>query len=102
MTSDDDTIDWNTVPPAKMFHLVMQELVDVRNELRQEFRDGMANMKAELKADIANVDGKLSKRIDALSSDFHTLRLEVHQNQITFMKNHESLDNRVTVLEMAA
>ncbi len=102
MTSDDDTIDWNTVPPAKMFHIVLQELVDVRNELRQEFSDGMTNMNAELKADIAKVDGKLSKKIDALSSDFHTLRLEVHQNQTTFIKNHESFENRVTVLEMAA
>jgi hypothetical protein len=98
MPHDDDSIDWNSVPPAKMFHLVMQELVDVRNELRQEFKDGMASMKTELKADIAKLDG----RVGRLESEVHTLRLEVHQNQTTFMANHASLDRRVTALEMAA
>lgn len=87
MADDDDTIDWNTVPPAKMFHIVMQEIADTHKELR---------------GDIANLDKKLTTRIDSIASQLHTLRLEVHQNQTTFISNQTALENRMKVLEMAA
>ncbi len=71
----------------KFLDMLMQEIADVR---------------LELKKDIAHLDQKLTKRIDTLSSDFQTLRIEVHQNQTTFMHNHNVLDTRVTTLETAA
>lgn len=84
MAHDDDTIDWNTVPPAKMFHIVMQELVDTRNELKQEFKSEM---------------NRLEKKIDAVGSDLSTLRLEVHQNHTSFIANNTDLNKRVKKLE---
>lgn len=98
MQDDDDIIDWNTVPPAKMFHIVLQELVDTRAELKGD----IADLRRELKEDIANLDKKLSGRIDSVASELHTLRIEVHQNQSTFISNQTALDKRVKILEMAA
>lgn len=76
----------------------MQEIADVRLELKGD----IAGLKMELKGDIANLDKKLSGRIDSVASQLHTLRLEVHQNQSTFIHNHDALEKRVEVLEMAA
>lgn len=90
MTHDDDTIDWNTVPPAKMFHIVMQEIVDMRNELKQQFKKHISDLKNEL-----------GSRIDSVASELHTLRLEVHQNHSTFIINQQDHGKRITKLEMA-
>ncbi|HVW66737.1 MAG TPA: hypothetical protein VHA78_03305 [Candidatus Peribacteraceae bacterium] len=75
----------------KMLHILLQEIADVRYEL---------------KTDIQNLDQRLSGRIDGLASDvtiiktdLTSLRLEVHQNHLTFIKNHDDLEKRVTVLE---
>lgn len=102
MTYDDDTIDWSTVPPAKMFHLVMQELVDVRNELKQEFKEGIATLDQKLTGRIDRLTQEMVEMKKELKSDIHVLRLEVHQNQIAFMTNHNSLEKRVKVLEVVA
>lgn len=94
MTHDDDTIDWNAVPPAQMFHMAMQEVADTYKTLRD---------------DIVGLDKKLTGKIDALdkkisgvASELHTLRIEVHQNQSAFIANQMTLEGRVTALEMAA
>jgi len=55
MHDDDDTIDWNTVPPAKVFHFLMQGLVDTYNVLKGD----MTDMKMEMKRDIAALGKKL-------------------------------------------
>lgn len=77
-----------------LLRILMQEIVDTRKELKE---------------DIANLDTKLSHRIDSVesrlhsvSSEIHTLRREVHQNQSTFIANQTALESRVKVLEMAA
>ncbi len=98
MTYDDDTIDWNTVPPAKMFHMVMLEIVDSRNELIERMDSRMDSLKAELKGEIAEVKQEVKK----VQSELHTLRLEVHQNHATFIANQTDVEKRVRVLEMAA
>ncbi|MBI5794469.1 hypothetical protein HZA87_05340 [Candidatus Uhrbacteria bacterium] len=69
-----------------MLNILMQEIADVRHELKEE----MAEMRKELKGDIASV-----------ASELHTLRLEVHTNQTTFMRNHADLEKRVVMLETA-
>lgn len=75
----------------RMLGLLMQEIADVRKELKEEM--------AEVKQDIRHVDQRLGERIDSLASEFRAFRIEVHQNQISFMSNHDHLEKRVTVLE---
>lgn len=70
----------------KMFGIIMQEISDVHRELRTD----MLNLHNELKIDIRDVKNEIKG-----------LRFEVHQNQSTFMKNHENLEKRVAVLEGA-
>ncbi|MFH0770153.1 MAG: hypothetical protein V1926_02130 [Candidatus Peregrinibacteria bacterium] len=89
-------------------------VIDLSNkQLLKVLLDEIADVRRELKGDIADLDQKLTKRIDgvghglsknidALSSDFQALRIEVHMNQLTFMKNHEELEQRVVVLEATA
>ena len=88
---EDDGI--GDISNRNMLQILMQEIADVRKELKE---------------DIANLDHKLTQRIDVLSSDVQvlssdvqTLRLEVHQNQTVFLKNHDQLERRVAVLEAA-
>lgn len=95
---DDDTIDWNAVPPAKMFHIVLQELVDTRAELKGD----IADLRTELKGDMADLRTELKGDIAQVKSELHTLRIEVHQNQSTFISNQTALDKRVKILEMAS
>ena len=88
MTAFDD--EDNTVPymdNQRMLKVIFDEIVAVRRELKEE-------------------DQKLSEKIDSLtlevktiSSDLKGLRLQVHQNQTTFIQNQQDLDHRVTVLE---
>lgn len=68
----------------RMLHMIMDEIVDVRNELKEE---------------ISDVRNELGGRIDTLAQDVRSLRLEVHQNHLTFMKNHDDFEKRVTTLE---
>ncbi len=82
---------------AKMFAIIMQEISDVHRELRTD----ILSLRSELKTDIFSLDQKLSKKIDSLSTEVKGLRFEVHQNQSTFIKNHEDLEKRVAVLEGA-
>lgn len=90
---DDESGELSELSNREFLRILMREIVDTRSEL---------------KGDIADVDEKLSNRIDGLeekidtvSSELHTLRLEVHQNHSSFMANHNALEKRVTVLELA-
>lgn len=85
--NDDEFGELPELSNRDLLRILMQEIVDTRKELKE---------------DIANLDTKLSHRIDAVASDLHTLRREVHQNQSTFIANHTALESRVKVLEMAA
>jgi len=85
--------DIGDISNRKMLKILMQEIADVRRELKEDI-SGLGKR-------IDSVDQKLTKRIDTLSSDVQTLRLEVHQNQTAFMKNHDKLERRVAVLEAA-
>lgn len=75
----------------------MQEIVDIRRELKED----ILGLDQKLYRKIEDVDKKLEKRMDALSADFQVLRMEVHQNQATFITNHDALERRVAVLETA-
>ncbi len=81
----------------KMFTIIMDELVGTRRELKED----MAEMKKELKSDILLLQSdvkSLRTDVKTLRTDFGTLRIVVHQNQLTFMKNHDDLEQWVTVL----
>lgn len=95
---DDDTTGLPDLSNRDILRIMMQEIADVY---------------ADLKKDMVDIDGGLTQKIDniasdmqvmkkELKSDIHTLRLEVHQNQTSFMANHTALEKRVTTLEMAA
>lgn len=85
--NDDEFGELPELSNRDLLRILMQEIVDTRNELIER----MNLMKMELKKDVVKV-----------GSDLHTLRLEVHQNQSTFIANHTALERRVKVLEMAA
>lgn len=75
----------------KMLGILMQEIADVRGELK----DDIYELKKELKGDMYEVKDhciRLDGKIDAVAADLRLLRYEVRQNQ-----NH--LDKRVTLLE---
>lgn len=102
MTHDDnESGELLVLSSQEMFRMIMQEIADTNHELSGKI-DG-------LKEDITSLDRKLGKRIDGLdekvnkvASELHTLRLEVHQNQSTFIANQAAMEKRVKVLEMAA
>lgn len=98
MHDDDDTDELPDLTNRELLRVVMQEIADTHLELRGD----IADLRMELKGDIANLDKKLSGRIDSVASEFHTLRLEVHQNQSTFISNQMALEKRVKAVEMAA
>lgn len=94
---NDDTDGVPDLSNRKLLEVLMQEIVDVRRELKQDIADS----RSESKRDIASMDQKFSGKFDALSSSLHLLKLELHQNQSTFILNHADLEQRVTVLEAA-
>jgi hypothetical protein len=88
MIHDDD--EFGELPELsnrEMLRMIMQEIADTNKELSGK---------------IDGVERNLGKRIDALASDVHTLRGEVHRNHSTFIANQTALEKRVKVLEMAA
>jgi hypothetical protein len=91
MQNDDDDDSIGEISNSKMLKILLQEVADVRLELKQD----IASSHTELKQHIVNLD----QRMKMLDSKFDVLRLEVHQNQATFIQNHDSLERRVVVLE---
>jgi archaellum component FlaC len=88
----------------KLLQILMQEIADVRGELKEDSmrQTGMimqeiVDVRSELKEDI----GRLDTKIDGVSKDLHKLKHEINYNYVTFIKNHDDLDKRVTVLELA-
>ena len=106
MMQDDDDDDGNLpdLSNREILRIMMQEIVDVRNELKEEFSSGLQTLDQKLsgKIDALSSDFKtLKSDFKTLRSDFYTLKLEVHQNQSTFIVNHADLEKRVMVLETA-
>ncbi len=67
---------------SKKILMVMQEIVDVRGELKEEIHD--------VKNHIVRLDGK----IDDVAGELRSFRYEARQN-------HNSVDKRITALESA-
>ena len=89
--NDDDGLEY--LSNKKMLDILLQEIADVRYELKNDIR----NLDLKLSKRMDGLDGK----IDVLSSEIATLKIEVHQNQTTFIHNHQELEKRVSVLEAA-
>ena len=103
MMQDDDDDDGNLpdLSNREILRIMMQEIADVRKELKEDI--GALDLKFDRKIDALSADFKVLKSdFKTLRSDFYTLKLEVHQNQSTFILNHTDLEKRVMVLETAA
>lgn len=98
---DDGTDELTDLTNRELLRVLMQEIVDTRNELKQEFKQDIADVDKKLIGIGGRVD-VLEKKIDKVTSELHTLRIEVHHNQSTFIANQTALEKRVKVLEMAA
>ncbi len=72
--------------------LLIREISRVVDGAKEELREDLGGR-------IDNVENSLGNRMDKLETEMGSLHMAVHQNQITFMKNHEDLDKRVEVLE---
>ena len=68
-------------------------------KMLQMLLKGIPLLHKELREDIEKLDQKLGRRIDAVESEVKNLRLEVHQNHISFIINQEECAKRVAVLE---
>ena len=68
--------------------LILQEINDVRRELLKDLGGRMDKLEGEMREMKKELNGKIDG-----------LRMEVHQNQTTFIKNHGDLEKRVTLLE---
>lgn len=98
MHDDDDTDELPDLTNRELLRVVMQEIADTHLELRGD----IADLRTELKGDIADLRTELKGDIAQVKSELHTLRLEVHQNQSTFISNQMALEKRVKAVEMAA
>ncbi len=95
--SDDNDSFYKKLTTKKLLQMLMQEIVDVRRELKEEI--------SELGRKIDHVDRKVDrvdKKVGAVDRKVEELTLKVDQNHITFMHNIDDLDIRVTVLEANA
>ena len=79
----------------EILKVLMQEIADVRGELKQD----IADVRSELKQDIAGVEGRLQRQISTLDIKMNALTVKVDQNFLCFMSNVDELGMRVTVLE---
>lgn len=87
---DDESGELPELSNRELLRVLMQEIADTNHELSEKI-DGLdKSMRKEM------VDMKKE-----LKSDIHTLRLEVHQNHTSFIANHDALEKRVIVLELA-
>jgi hypothetical protein len=89
--TDDEFGDLPELTNRELLRILMGEIVDTRNELKQEFKDELTRVDCRIDA--------LAVNLLTLASEVHTLRLEVHQNQSAFIGNNAALDKRVTTLE---
>ncbi len=83
------------ISKRKMLVVILQTLADMRYELKKD----IANLDRKLSSSLDGVASTLCARIEALASDLHSFRIEMHQNQLMFMNVHDQLERRVTVLE---
>ena len=78
--------------------LLLEEIANVRKEILEELGGRMDKLGGRMGKLEGRMD-KLDGRMDKLEVEFGSLRMEVHQNQVTFMKGHEALEKRVGMLE---
>mgnify|MGYP005665690681 CR=1 FL=1 len=90
MAHKDDSDDFQDMTNKEMLTILMQEIADVRHELKNDI--------AKLDARI----GSLNTRVESISTEVKGLRTELHQNQSTFINAQEDLDKRVSTLEAVA
>jgi len=74
--------------------IVLEEIRNVGREIRGDLGGRIDKVGDRL--------GKVEGSMDKLEKEFGSLRMEVHQNQTTFIKNHEEMEKRVEVLEVSA
>ncbi len=96
----------------EMFKLLMGEMVLLRREvggklddLRTELTGKMTLLKKELILETTDLHRRLVKveeKVTTLGSEFRSFRLQVHNNQLSFMEKHDKLEDRVVVLEGAS
>lgn len=88
---DDASHVFDDMTMAELAKILLEDNANVERNLSGQ----MKAMDVRLGGEI----GKLGGRMDKLENEFGSLRMEVHQNQITFMKSHDVLEKRVEVLE---
>ena len=78
--------------------ILFEEIRDVRKELQEDM--GAMELRLAGRMDRLEVrSDEIVGGMDKLETEFKSLRIEVHQNQTTFIKNHEELEKRFDVLE---
>lgn len=85
----------------RFLEVIMQEIADVRLELKQDIQ----GLRTELKQDIQSLRIDMSSvkaDIKTMKGDVRTLRMEVHQNQLVFMGYMDRTDKRLDKLEAKA
>lgn len=85
----------------RLAKILLQEIADVRLELKGDFHllrgdvTSLRNDVSVLKNDVSILKNGMS----GLKRDFSVLRTEVHQNQISFITNHDDHEKRITRIE---
>ncbi len=74
-----------------LLEILMQEIADVRNELKED----ISGLRNELKTEIQSCN----VNIKDVQKEVRSFRMESHQNQVAFIKNIQDQDRRITVLE---
>ena len=81
---------------GELAKLLLEDGANNRREILEEVKKGNAALEKKLTEAFKNELGDTKK---GWSKKFDGLRMVVHQNQTTLMKNHEKLEKRVGVLE---
>jgi DNA anti-recombination protein RmuC len=98
--SDDKNGNGLDLTNRELLETLMSEIADVRRALKED----IANLDHKLTNRIDKMDSRIDKmdnRIDKMDSKIDNLTIKVDQNHIALIKNTEDLDTRVTKLEVA-
>ena len=86
---------YDDMPRYELVDLLIKEMGNVVYEANEKLREDLGGRIDKIGHRIGNLESDMN----GLKSEMGVLRMEVHQNQTTFIKNHEGLDKRVEVLE---
>lgn len=75
----------------EILKILLDEIADVRLELKRDI-EALSGRMDKLEAEMQEMKKELNGKLDGL-------RMEVHQNQIMFMKGHDDLEQRVVAAE---